>query len=131
MSEPRERIVELDKRRVWHPYTPMSDYLAETNPLVVERARGARLFDVDGRSYLDGNSSWWTAVLGHAHPRLVAALTRQAQELCHTSLAGVTHEPAACLANELIGVAPSGLERVFFSDDGSTSIEVAMKLALQ
>jgi adenosylmethionine---8-amino-7-oxononanoate aminotransferase len=131
MNRRREQIVELDKRRVWHPYTPMSDYVARTSPLVVERAQGARLFDVDGRSYLDGNSSWWTAVLGHGHPRLVAALSRQAQTLCHTSLAGVTHEAAACLADELVAVAPPGLERVFFSDDGSTSVEVAMKLALQ
>jgi len=127
----RQQVIELDKRRVWHPYTPMADYIAHTSPLVIQRASGARLYDVDGRSYLDGNSSWWTAALGHNHPRLVAALTRQAAELCHTSLAGVTHEPAARLAEELCGVAPQGLTRVFFSDDGSTAVEVAMKMALQ
>jgi adenosylmethionine-8-amino-7-oxononanoate aminotransferase len=127
----RERIVELDKRHVWHPYTPMGDYLAETNPLVIERAQGARLYDVDGRSYLDGNASWWTALLGHRHPRLVRALERQAAELCHVALAGIAHEPAARLSAELVQAAPKGLERVFFSDDGSTAVEVAMKLALQ
>jgi adenosylmethionine---8-amino-7-oxononanoate aminotransferase len=127
----REAIVQLDKRRVWHPYTPMAEYIAHAEPLVVERASGARLYDADGRSWLDGNASWWTAVLGHAHPRLVAALTRQANELCHTSLAGVTHEPAARLAEELTQVAPEGLSRVFFSDDGSTAVEVAMKVCLQ
>ncbi len=120
-----------DKRRVWHPYTPMTRYLEEVDPLVIDRAAGARLYDVDGRSYLDANSSWWVAALGHAHPRLVAALTAQAGRLAHVSLAGVTHEPAAMLAEELIAVAPAGLDRVFYSDDGSTAIEVALKLAVQ
>ncbi len=128
---PRARIVELDKRHLWHPYTAMGAYLAEVDPLVIARAAGVRLFDVDGRSYLDGNASWWTAVLGHAHPRLLQALSAQAAELAHTSLAGVTHEPAARLAEELCGVAPAGLGRVFFSDDGSTAVEVAIKLSLQ
>ncbi len=127
----RDRIVRLDKAYVWHPYTAMGQYIAETEPLVIERAVGARLYDADGRSFIDGNSSWWTAVLGHGHPRLLEALRRQSEQLCHTSLAGVTHEPAARLAEELVGVAPAGLERVFFSDDGSTAIEVAVKIALQ
>jgi adenosylmethionine---8-amino-7-oxononanoate aminotransferase len=127
----RAEIVALDKRHVWHPYTPMQRYIDEVDPLVIERAEGARLFDVDGRSYLDANSSWWVATLGHNHPRLVAALCRQAQALCHTSLAGVTHAPAAELAAEIVAIAPRPLERVFFSDDGSTAVEVALKLCLQ
>ncbi len=97
----RERIVELDKRHVWHPYTPMETYVAETDPLVLERAEGSRLFDVNGRSYLDANSSWWCALLGHRHPRLVQALSEQAQSLAHVALAGITHEPAAELARAL------------------------------
>lgn len=127
----RERIVELDKRLVWHPYTPMRQYRDEADPLVVVRAEGARLHDTDGRSYLDANASWWVAALGHRHPRLVAALKRQADVLCHTALAGITHAPAAELAEALVEVAPAGLTHVFFSDDGSTAVEVAMKLALQ
>ncbi len=127
----RAALVAADKRHVWHPYTPMQRYIDEVDPLVVERAAGARLFDVDGRSYLDANSSWWVATLGHNHPRLVAALARQASRLCHTSMAGVTHEPGALLAEELCAIAPPGLERVFYSDDGSTAVEVALKLALQ
>lgn len=127
----RAAIVRADKRFVWHPYTPMTRYLEEVDPLVIDRAEGARLFDADGKSYLDANSSWWVATLGHCHPRLVAALTEQARRLAHTSLAGVTHEPAARLAEELIAVAPAGLDRVFYSDDGSTAIEVALKLAIQ
>lgn len=130
MSE-RERIVSADKRRVWHPYTPMGEYVARTEPLCIVRAEGARLFDSDGRSYLDGNSSWWTAALGHGHPRLVRALQRQAEVMCHVPLAGIAHEPAALLGEELVAVAPAGLSRVFFSDDGSTAVEVALKLALQ
>ncbi|MBS1104582.1 MAG: bioA [Deltaproteobacteria bacterium] len=143
----RERIVALDKRRVWHPYTSMDEYAARVDPIVVVRAEGARLFDADGRSYLDANSSWWVASLGHNHPRLVAALERQARENCHSALAGMTHAPAAELAEALCSVAPRrasppghqagpadhrpGLERVFFSDDGSTAVEVALKLAIQ
>jgi adenosylmethionine-8-amino-7-oxononanoate aminotransferase len=126
----RSAIVRVDKRRLWHPYTPMQAYIDETDPLVVARAEGARLYDLDGRSYLDGNASWWAAVLGHGHPRLVAALRRQSERLCHVALAGITHEAAARLADELCLQAPAGLERVFFSDDGSTAVEVAMKLAL-
>ena len=129
MSE-RERIVALDKRRVWHPYAAMDEYRA-SDPLVVVRAKGARLFDADGRSYLDANSSWWVASLGHDHPRLVAALKRQADLNCHSALAGMTHPAAAELAEALCRVAPAGLEHVFYSDDGSTAVEVALKLALQ
>jgi adenosylmethionine---8-amino-7-oxononanoate aminotransferase len=131
MHPSRSEIVALDKRRVWHPYTEMGSYIAATDPLVVARAAGSRLFDVDGRSFIDANSSWWVSTLGHNHPRLVAALRRQAEQLCHCSLAGITHPEAALLADELVQVAPRGLERVFFSDNGSTSVEVAVKLAVQ
>src|SRR5689334_17824208 len=90
----REAIVRADKQFVWHPYTPMRRYIDEVDPLVIERAKGPRIFDVDGRGYLDANSSWWVSTLGHNHPRLVAALSRQAEKLCHVALAGVTHEGA-------------------------------------
>lgn len=130
---PREQVIALDKAHVWHPYTPMAAYIADTSPLVIDRASGCRLFDRDGRAYLDGNASWWCCALGHNHPRLVRALTEQAQRLSHTALAGMTHEPAAVLARRLVEVAPpgSGLDHVFFSDNGSTSVEVAMKMSLQ
>ncbi len=127
----RESVIALDKAHVWHPYTAMDEYIAETNPLVISRASGSRLYDVDGRAYLDGNASWWCCALGHNHPRLVRALATQAERLSHTALAGMTHEPAALLAKNLAAVAPPGLEHVFFSDNGSTSVEVALKMALQ
>ncbi len=126
-----ERIVELDKRYVWHPYTEMSAYRKSVDPLVIVEANGSRLIAADGRSYIDANASWWTSAVGHNHPRLVAALRRQSEVLCHAALGGITHSPASELAEALCGVAPDGLSHVFYSDNGSTSIEVAMKLSLQ
>jgi len=127
----RDDVVALDKQHVWHPYTQMQQWIERTRPLVIARAAGARLYDLDGRDYLDGNSSWYVATLGHNHPRVVRALLEQTRTFCHVSLAGVTHEPAARLAAELVAVAPPGLTRVFYSDDGSTAVEVAAKLAVQ
>lgn len=127
----REQIIEIDKRYVWHPYTAMDEYIAHTEPLVIQRAEGACLYDMDGRSYIDANSSWWTMLLGHNHPRLLAALARQSARYCHVPLAGIAHEQGALLAQELVAAAPSSLTKVFFSDDGSTAVEVAIKLVLQ
>jgi adenosylmethionine-8-amino-7-oxononanoate aminotransferase len=137
----RAELVALDKRYVWHPYTAMEEYIARTDPLVVVRAEGPYLHDADGTRYLDANGSWWVSTLGHRHPRLIRALTEQAARLPHTSLAGVTHEPAARLAEELVALAPGAgredvpaaqrLSRVFYSDNGSTAVEVAIKMAAQ
>ncbi|MCP3063079.1 adenosylmethionine--8-amino-7-oxononanoate transaminase [Myxococcus sp. K38C18041901] len=137
----RADIVKLDKQHVWHPYTAMEAYIAGTNPLVIARSEGPYLFDVDGRRYLDANGSWWVSTLGHRHPRLVRTLVEQAGRLPHVSLAGITHEPAAALAAELVAIAPGSeradlpsgerLSRVFYSDNGSTAVEVAIKMAAQ
>jgi adenosylmethionine-8-amino-7-oxononanoate aminotransferase len=127
----RDEILSLDRARVWHPYTQMQEYLEQTEPLVLESAQGSRFRDVDGRSYIDGNASWYCCALGHQHPRLVKALSAQAEKMCHVPLAGIAHEPSARLAEELCEVAPRGLSRVFYSDDGSTAVEVSLKLALQ
>jgi len=126
-----KRVVDLDKRYVWHPYTEMSNYRKNVDPLVIVGAAGSRLMGADGRSYIDANASWWTSVVGHNHPRLVSALRRQSETLCHAALGGIAHAPASELAEALCAVAPDGLSHVFYSDNGSTSIEVAMKLALQ
>jgi adenosylmethionine-8-amino-7-oxononanoate aminotransferase len=126
----RSAILAWDAAHVWHPYTQMQSW-ASADPLVIARAHGSRLTDVDGRQYIDGNASWWSSTLGHGHPRLVAALKAQAETMCHVALAGIAHEPSAALAADLVRVAPRGLSRVFFSDDGSTAVEVALKLALQ
>ncbi len=126
----RDEIVALDRRHVWRPYTSSEEH-ERADPIVVVAAEGATLVDADGRRYLDGGASWWCNNLGHGHPRLRAALARQAETLAHCTYAGVAHEPAARLAAELVEVAPPGLTRVFFSDDGSTSVEVALKIAFQ
>ncbi|QQR91103.1 MAG: adenosylmethionine--8-amino-7-oxononanoate transaminase [Myxococcales bacterium] len=126
----RRRLIELDRKLLWRPYTAFEDH-QEQEPLVIERAEGVRLYDVNGQSYIDANGSWWTNTLGHGHPRIKAALVKQTQSLMHCAFAGISHEPAVLLAKDLLDVAPKGLSRVFFSDDGSTSIEVAIKMAFQ
>ena len=127
----RATLVELDRRFVWHPYTDVDAWEAQGDPIVVARAKGARLFDMDGRTYLDGNSSWWVAGLGHSHPRLLRVLGDQAETLAHVALGGMTHEPAAALAAELCAIAPPGLKHVFYTDNGSTAVEAAVKMAVQ
>jgi adenosylmethionine-8-amino-7-oxononanoate aminotransferase len=126
----RDEIVRLDRAHVWHPYTPI-DVWEKTDPIVVARAEGCSLYDADGTRYIDGNSSWWVAGLGHGHPRLLRALREQAETLVHCALGGIAHEPSAALAAELVRIAPPGLTRVFYTDNGSTSVEVAVKVALQ
>lgn len=129
-SEARSALVRADHAHVWHPYTA-ADLWEKEDPLVVVHAEGSTLYDADGSRYLDGNASWWTKTLGHGHPRLREALARQAASVDHVAFAGITHEPAALLAKELVAVAPPGLSRVFFTDNGSGAIEVAIKIAVQ
>lgn len=130
MTLSRDAILALDRAHVWHPYTTVDDD-GTSDPIVVARASGAWIEDVDGRRYLDGNASWWTAVLGHNPPRVLAAIAEQGAKLAHVAFAGTTHEPGAALAAELAAVAPPGLSKVFFVDNGSTAIEVAIKIAVQ
>lgn len=118
----------LGRRYVWHPYT---QHGTAPDPLPVVRAEGAYLYGLDGRPILDAISSWWVTLHGHAHPALARAVAEQAASLEQVIFAGFTHEPAARLAAELVARLPAGLERVFFSDDGSTAVEVAVKIALQ
>lgn len=131
MKAKRDLIVELDKKLLWHPYTRMREYIDEVDPVVVERAEGIYLHDVDGSRYVDGNSSWWVNVLGHNHPRLMAALQRQTETLAHCSMAGMIHEPAVRLAEKLLPLCGESFTRVFYSDDGSTAVEVAIRMAHQ
>jgi adenosylmethionine-8-amino-7-oxononanoate aminotransferase len=113
---------------LWHPCTQMHDH--ETLPMLpIAHAEGAWLTGHDGRRYLDAVSSWWTCLLGHRHPRIVAALKDQLDRLDHVMLAGFTHTPAIELAEELVRIAPAGLTRVFYADNGSSAVEVALKLS--
>jgi adenosylmethionine---8-amino-7-oxononanoate aminotransferase len=126
----RHRLLELDRRHVWRPYTSSLDHAAR-DPVVVARAEGPYLVDDTGRRLIDGNGSWWCNNLGHGHPRLREAIARQSASLMHCSFGGATHEAAVLLAEELVALAPEGLTRVFYSDDGSTAVEVAAKIAFQ
>lgn len=133
-------VVALDHAHVWHPFTQMRDWL-RTEPILLVRGQGTVLEDVRKRRYLDANSSIWTNLHGHRHPRLDAALQRQLGKVAHTSALGLAGEPAARLAAELVAVASpaaatpgmdsSRLTKAFFSDDGSTAIETALKLAYE
>ncbi|MES2524533.1 MAG: adenosylmethionine--8-amino-7-oxononanoate transaminase [Gemmatimonadota bacterium] len=117
-----------DAAHVWHPYT---QHLDAPLPTHITRASGAWLYEAGGRPILDAISSWWVTTHGHCHPDIVAAITAQVQSLDQVMFAGFTHEPAAALAAELVSRLPRGLNRVFYSDNGSTAVEVAMKLSLQ
>ncbi len=112
---------------IWHPFTQHG--LGDTIPLIA-RGEGARLYDADGNHWIDAISSWWVTTHGHAHPRIMAAIRAQTEKLDQLIFAGWTHEPAAALAAELIRITPDPLSRVFVSDSGSTSVEVALKMAL-
>jgi adenosylmethionine-8-amino-7-oxononanoate transaminase len=125
-----KKLIADDKRYVWHPFTQMKEWLEE-EPLVIERAKGSWLYDSEGRKYLDGVSSLWVTVHGHNHPALNAAVARQLEKLDHSTLLGLANTPSIELAKELIRVAPKGLSKVFYSDSGSTAMEIALKLAYQ
>ena len=112
---------------IWHPFTQHG--LGDPIPLIT-RGEGARLYDADGNHWIDAISSWWVTTHGHAHPRIMAAIRDQSEKLDQLIFAGWTHEPAETLAAELIRITPDPLTRVFFSDSGSTSVEVALKMAL-
>jgi adenosylmethionine-8-amino-7-oxononanoate aminotransferase len=121
-------ISDLDRALLWHPYTQAHTAPA---PVPIVKAQGIYLYTEDGRRILDGISSWWVNIHGHCHPRLNEALAKQAAELEHVMFAGFTHAPATSLAEELTALLPPGLTRIFYSDNGSTAVEVALKMSLQ
>lgn len=127
MSLTPEQLKEYDRRLVWHAFTQMQEY----EPLVIRHARGCRLVDLDGRELLDGVSSLWCNVHGHGHPRLNEAITRQLEQVAHVTSLGMGNVPATELAWRLTQLAPNGLHHVFFSSDGSSAVEVALKMAFQ
>jgi adenosylmethionine---8-amino-7-oxononanoate aminotransferase len=123
-----QQFIERDKKHIWHPCTQMKDH--EDFPVVpIQSAKGVWLNDFQGNKILDGISSWWTNIFGHAHPVLSKAISDQANQLEHVLLAGFTHEPAIELAEQLVARAPSGLNKVFFADNGSSAVEVALKMS--
>jgi adenosylmethionine-8-amino-7-oxononanoate aminotransferase len=125
-----ERIAELDQRFLWHPFTQQQGWEDE-HPLTIESAEGTDLIDTDGRRYIDGVSSLWCNVHGHRHPSIDEAVRAQLDRVAHSTMLGLTHAPAAELAQRLVEIAPPGLSRVFYSDSGSTATEIALKMAFQ
>jgi adenosylmethionine-8-amino-7-oxononanoate aminotransferase len=123
-------LVARDVSAVWHPFTQHALWPAD-EPLVIDRAAGVHLYDADGRRYLDGVSSLWVTVHGHAVPEINAAVAAQLARLDHSTFLGLTHEPGIRLAEELLRVAPEGLSKVFFAGDGSSAAEAAIKMAYQ
>ncbi len=121
-------LMALDARHVWHPYSSIP---AEQAPLLVTSAQGVRLRLADGRSLVDGMSSWWAAIHGYRHPVLDAAVRRQLDRMSHVMFGGLTHEPAIALARRLVDITPDPLQHVFFTDSGSVAVEVAAKMAVQ
>ena len=120
----------MDKRTIWHPFTQMRDYCREDHP-VIARGKGSYLYDTRGRRYLDGVSSLWVNVHGHRKAQIDHAIVAQVKKICHSTLLGLTNVPAILLAEQLLAAAPAGLTRVFYSDNGSTAVDIALKIAFQ
>ena len=125
-----EKLKQDACRYIWHPFTQMKDWEKEV-PVIIERAEGLYLYDVDGNKYLDGISSLWVNLHGHRKPALDHAIRRQLRKIAHSSLLGLTNVPAIRLAKKLIELSPRGLMKVFYSDNGSTAIEIALKMSFQ
>lgn len=123
-------IERKDKEYIWHPFTQMQDWVAQPQ-LVIERAEGINLIDDQGKTYYDGVSSLWVNLHGHRHPAIDQAIIEQLGKVAHTTMLGLINVPAAQLAEELMTIVPQGLRKLFYSDDGSTAVEIAIKMAYQ
>jgi len=125
-----DRWVKKDLKYIWHPYTQMKD-CQKTPPIFIKRAKGIKLYDNKDNFYYDTISSWWCNVHGHNHPRIKHAITKQLNSLDHVLFAGFTHRSAILLAEKLVSITPNTLNKVFFSDNGSTAVETALKISFQ
>ncbi|MDD5634050.1 MAG: adenosylmethionine--8-amino-7-oxononanoate transaminase, partial [Candidatus Omnitrophica bacterium] len=124
------KLIQKDRKYIWHPYTQMKD--CETlPPIPIKKAKGVKLYDYDGNFYYDTVSSWWCNVHGHNHPLINEAIKFQLESLEHVMFAGFTHAPAIELAERLLAITPRHISKVFYSDNGSTAVEVAMKMSFQ
>lgn len=124
------KLEKNDKKYIWHPFTQMKDYLNE-DPLIITHGKGVYVYDQYGRKYIDGVSSLWVNVHGHRKREIDNAIKTQLNKIAHTTLLGPSNKSAILLAKELISISPKGLEKVFYSDNGSTSVEIALKMAFQ
>jgi adenosylmethionine-8-amino-7-oxononanoate aminotransferase len=124
----KEEILKNDASFIWHPLT---QHKTATAPLAISHAKGNYLYDFDGKNYFDGISSWYTCSYGHTNPALTSAIKNQVDQLHHIVFAGMTHEPAATLGKKLIAILPDNQQKLFFSENGSTSVEIGLKMAFQ
>jgi adenosylmethionine-8-amino-7-oxononanoate aminotransferase len=122
------KLLEIDKKNIWHPFMPLK---GAEDPILIESASGVYLHTHDGRKIIDAVSSWWVNLHGHSHPKIASAIAKQATQLEHVIFAGFTHEPAIKLSENLLKILPQNFEKIFFSDNGSTAVEVALKMAFQ
>jgi adenosylmethionine-8-amino-7-oxononanoate aminotransferase len=129
-SDDIKKLKTLDKTLIWHPFTQMKEYERE-EPLIIERGEGSYLFDIHGKAYLDGVSSLWVTVHGHRKAEIDLALKEQIDKVGHSTLLGLSNVPAVLLAEKLLKLAPKNLKKVFYSDSGSTAVEIALKIAFQ
>ena len=120
-------LTHWDSHHFWHAFTQMAEY----EPLVIERAEGVWLYDIEGQRYLDGISSLWCNLLGHGQPQINAAIRKQLDQVAHSTSLGMGNRPAAMLAKRLADITPGDLQHVFFGSDGSSVTEVALKMAFQ
>src|SRR5919204_102123 len=123
-------VADLDRKHLWHPFTQQQGWTEENFP-IIESADETTLYDTEGNAYIDGVSSLWCNVHGHRHPAIDIAIKDQLDRVAHSTMLGLSHAPAAKLAKRLVDLAPDGLTRVFFSDNGSTACEIALKMAYQ
>jgi adenosylmethionine-8-amino-7-oxononanoate aminotransferase len=126
----KKELEDLDRQLIWHPFTQMKDYMNEV-PLIVQRGEGSTLVDIFGKKYLDGISSLWVTLHGHRKKEIDDAIRDQLERVAHSTLLGISNVPAIELAKELFEIAPVGLGKVFYSDSGSTAVEIAIKIAFQ
>src|SRR3989304_9530306 len=126
MKRKTKNLIKLDRRYVWHPFTQMREW-AQTDPLIIERGSGNYLIDTEGRRYLDGVSSLWVNVHGHGRPEIDRAIKAQIDRLPHSTLLGLGNTPSIELAPRLVRISPTGLKKVFYSDNGSPSRGIAPK----
>ncbi len=125
-----KHLKQWDREYIWHPFTQMKDWVRD-EPLIIDSADGIYLKDIDGNIYMDGVSSLWVNLHGHCHAYIDAALRKQIAQLSHSTLLGLSNTPAIKLAERLVKIAPKGLKKVFYSDNGSTAVEIAIKMAYQ
>ena len=124
----KKEILNNDKKYIWHPFTNIKK---SDPPIIISSAHGDRLIDIDGKNYIDLISSWWVNIHGHGKKEIIDEITKQANELDQVVFAGLTHNPAVKLAKKLSDLLPDGLNRVFYSDNGSTAVEIALKVSYQ